>query len=150
MNNAYYFSEKLFKNNYNLKTTRLALYDNTFQNQMLNDEEKWDIDDLLKMKCYPQLIMPECMPNQIYINLPEIQDKDLPDVITTEVISQEADSAKVKFIISNSSADTISEIKVKNLDCKIESQNYNNGVTEVITKISNPILYVSSLSLIHI
>ena len=147
VNNAYYFSEKLFKNNYNLKTTRLALYDNTFQNQMLNDEEKWDIDDLLKMKCYPQLIMPECMPNQIYINLPEIQDKDLPDVITTEVISQEADSAKVKFIISNSSADTISEIKVKNLDCKIESQNYNNGVTEVITKISNPILYVSSYSL---
>ena len=147
VNNAYYFSEKLFKNNYNLKTTRLALYDNTFQNQMLNDEEKWDIDDLLKMKCYPQLIMPECMPNQIYINLPEIQDKDLPDVITTEIISQEADSAKVKFIISNSSADTISEIKVKNLDCKIESQNYNNGVTEVITKISNPILYVSSYSL---
>ncbi|MFT8029426.1 hypothetical protein ACMYLY_24165, partial [Salmonella enterica subsp. enterica serovar Enteritidis] len=33
------------------------------------------------------------------------------------------------------------------LDCKIESQNYNNGVTEVITKISNPILYVSSYSL---
>lgn len=56
-------------------------------------------------------------------------------------------SAKVKFIISNRSADTISEIKVQNIDCTIESQNYNNGVTEVIAEISNPILYVSNYSL---
>ena len=147
VSNAYYFSEQLFNNNYNSKTTRLALYDDTFQNQMLNDEGKFDVDELLKMEYYPQLIMPECMPNQTYINLPEIQDEDLPDVITTEIISQESASAKVKFIISNRSADTISEIKVQNIDCTIESQNYNNGVTEVIAEISNPILYVSNYSL---
>ena len=147
VSNAYYFSEQLFNNNYNSKTTRLALYDDTFQNQMLNDEGKFDVDELLKMECYPQLIMPACMPNQTYISLPEIQDADLPDVITTEIISQESASAKVKFIISNRSADTISEIKVQNIDCTIESQNYNNGVTEVIAEISNPILYVSNYSL---
>ena len=147
VSNAYYFSEQLFNNNYNSKTTRLALYDDTFQNQMLNDEGKFDVDELLKMECYPQLIIPACMPNQTYISLPEIQDADLPDVITTEIISQESASAKVKFIISNRSADTISEIKVQNIDCTIESQNYNNGVTEVIAEISNPILYVSNYSL---
>ena len=147
VSNAYYFSEQLFNNNYNSKTTRLALYDDTFQNQMLNDEGKFDVDELLKMECYPQLIMPACMPNQTYISLPEIQDADLPDVITTEIISQESASAKVRFIISNRSADTISEIKVQNIDCTIESQNYNNGVTEVVAEISNPILYVSNYSL---
>ena len=147
VSNAYYFSEQLFNNNYNSKTTRLALYDGTFQNQMLNAEEKFAIEELLKMEYYPQLIMPECMPNQTYISLPEIQDEDLPDVITSEIISQESASAKVKFVISNRSADTISEIKIQNIDCTIKSQNYNNGITEVIAEISNPILYVSNYSI---
>ena len=146
VSNAYYFSEQLFNNNYNLKTTRLALYDNTFQNQILNDEGKFDVDDLLKMECYPQLLMPACMPNQSFLSLPEIQDADLPDIITTEIISQKSNGAKMRFIISNKSADTISEIKVQNIDCIIESQNYSNGVTEVIAEINNPILYVSNYS----
>ena len=147
VSNAYYFSEQLFNNNYNSKTTRLALYDVTFQKQMLNDEKKFDIEELIKMEYYPQLIMPECMPNQNYISLPKIQDEDLPDVITSEIISQESASARVKFIISNRSADTISDIKIQNIDCTIKSQTYNNGITEVIAEISNPILYVSNYSL---
>ena len=148
--NVYYFDDKIFKSSYETKTTKLALHDVNFQNQILNADNAFNVDDNVKKGYYPQLNMPNCMPAQEYIELPEVEDADLPDILSTEVLEQKAESAKVKFIINNPSAETITNISVKNLNCKIESQAYADGKSEVIALLSDPIICVSSYSVLSI
>lgn len=148
--NVYYFDDKIFKSSYETKTTKLALHDVNFQNQILNADNSFNVDDNVKKGYYPQLNMPNCMPAQEYIELPEVEDADLPDILSTEVLEQKAESAKVKFIINNPSAETITNISVKNLNCKIESQAYADGKSEVIALLSDPIICVSSYSVLSI
>ena len=76
---VYYFADITFNNSYNRKTTPLALWDTTFQNQILNDEKAFNVDELVTQGFYPQLNWPDCMPTQEYIELPEVEDKDLPE-----------------------------------------------------------------------
>ena len=148
--NVYYFDDKIFKSSYETKTTKLALHDVNFQNQILNADNSFNVDDNVKKGYYPQLNMPNCMPAQEYIELPEVEDADLPDILSTEVLEQKAESAKVKFIINNPSAETITNISVKNLNCTIESQTYADGKSEVIALLSDPIICVSSYSVLSI
>lgn len=90
------------------------------------------------------------MPKQTYIKLPEVEDKDLPDIVSMEVLENEHNTAKVKFSVNNPSAENITNIKIKNLECKIESQEYKDGKSEVIAILSNPIICVSKYSVISI
>ena len=143
ISNIYYFEDITFSNTYNIKTTPLALGDSIFQSQILNTENKFNIKELVEAGYYPHLNWPECMPTQEYIQLPEVKDSDLPDILSTEIIEQKTDEAKVKFVVNNPYGETITEIKVKNLNCKIEGQTYNNGKSEVIVNLSNPIICVS-------
>ena len=66
--------------------------------------------------------MPDVMPEQEYIELPDVEDADLPDILSTKVLEQGTDTVKVQFIINNPSAAQISEIKIQNLDVEILSQ----------------------------
>ena len=151
VNNSYYFNDQIFNNSYNQKNTPLALYDSVFQNQLINSEEKFDVDNLIDKGYYPWLNMPECMPTQEYIELPEVEDKDLPDILSMEVIeTNNKDEAKIKLYVNNPSGETITNIEIKNLDCHIESQTYKDGKSEVIAIINNPRLYVSEYSVLSI
>ena len=145
--NSYYFSDKIFNTSDDIKTTPLALYDTKFQEQVLNEDGMFDIDELIKKEYYPHIKWPECMPSQDYISLPEVQDKDLPDLLSTTVLEQGTESAKVKFVINNPNAETITKIVVKNLNCQIESQEYKDGKTEVIALLDSPIICTSDYSL---
>ena len=136
--------------NWDKKTTKLALYNKNFQNNILNEEESFNINENIDNGYYPQLNMPECMPAQTYISLPELTDADLPDIIYTEILEQTNSTAKVKLIVNNPSAETITEIKVKNIESKIIEQNYDEGQSEVIVELYNPILYTSEYSVISI
>ena len=150
INNTYYFADITFNNSYNRKTTPLALWDTTFQNQILNTDNAFNVDELVKQGYYPQLDMPECMPSQEYIKLPEVEDKDLPDILSMEVLESTKDTARVKFSINNPSAETITNIKIQNLQCTIESQEYNEGKSEVIAILNNPVICVSEYSVMSI
>ena len=144
--NIYYFYGETKNNTYNRKTTPLALWDTTFQNQILNSENAFNVDELVIQGYYPQVNMPDCMPNQEYIELPEVEDKDLPDILSTEVLEQGSNTAKVQFIVNNPSSETITNIKIQNLDCTIESQEYSNGQSTVIATLSNPVICTSNYS----
>ena len=145
----YYFADKIFNNSFNQKNTPLALWDETFQKQILNSENSFNIE-LVKQGYYPHINWPNCMPKQTYIKLLEVEDKDLPDIVSMEVLENEHNTAKVKFSVNNPSAENITNIKIKNLECKIESQEYKDGKSEVIAILSNPIICVSKYSVISI
>ena len=148
--NSYYFSDKVFANSSDKNTTKLALKDVDFQNRILNSENVFNVDGLIEQGYYPQLNMSDCMPAQEYINLPEIEDADLVDVISSEVLEQNSDSAKVKFNVNNPSGETITNIEIENLKCEIISQEYSSGKTEVIANLKEPIIYISSYDILSI
>ena len=148
--NSYYFSDKVFANSSDKNTTKLALKDVDFQNRILNSENVFNVDGLIEQGYYPQLNMSDFMPAQEYINLPEIEDADLVDVISSEVLEQNSDSAKVKFNVNNPSGETITNIEIENLKCEIISQEYSSGKTEVIANLKEPIIYVSSYDILSI
>ena len=150
VNNAYYFSDKIFNNTINEKVTMLALQDVDFQNNVLNAENAFDINSTVAKGYYPQLNMPECMPKQEYISLQKVEDEDLVDILSTELIEREADRVKVKFTIHNPNAETITDIKIKNLNCTIQNQEYIDGKSYVTVILGNPILYVSDYSALSI
>ena len=148
--NIYYFDDKIFTSQYELKSTKLALWDTTFQNQILNSENAFNVDELINQGYYPQLNMPDCMPTQEYFELPEVADKDLADILSTEVLEQGSNTVKVKFVVNNPSAETITDISIENLDCTIESQEYNNGQSTVIATLKNPVVCTSNYSVLSI
>ena len=142
--NVYYFADKIFTNTANKKNTPLALWDVTFQEQILNSDGEFNVENLIEQGYYPQINWPKCMPKQAYIKLPEVKDKDLPDIVTKEILESTNNTAKVKFSVNNPSGETITNIKIKNLECKIERQEYKNGKSEVFAILSNPIICVSN------
>ena len=146
----YYFFGETKNNTYNQKTTPLALWDSTFQNQVLNTDNAFNVDELVKQGYYPQLDMPDCMPAQEYIELPEVEDKDLPDILSMEILESTKDTARVKFSVNNPSAEAITRIEIQNLQCTIESQEYNEGKSEVTAILNNPVICVSKYSVMSI
>ena len=148
--NTYYFSDTIFNNNYNLKGTKMALHDVMFQQQILNTENQFIIDECIEQGYYPHLVMSSVMPNQEYISLPEVEDKDLPDIFGIEVLETMDNGAKVKFSVNNPSGETITEIKIKDIQCEITSQEYQDGKSEVVVRLYDPIRYVSQYSVMSI
>ena len=148
--NIYYFDDRIFTSKYEMKTTKLALRDTVFQSQLLNSDEAFNIDETVARGYYPQLNFPDCMPKQDYIELQEVEDSDLADILSTEVVEQGSSTVKVRFMVNNPAAETITNIKIKNVDCRIESQTYSDGKSEVIAILSNPTLCVSTYSVLGI
>ena len=148
--NIYYFYGDIKNNTYNTKTTPLALYDKNFQNKILNSDNAFNVDELIDQGYFPQVIMPNCMPNQEYLSLPKVEDADLPDILSTEVLEQGSNTVKVKFIVNNPSSETIKNIAIEDLECKIESQEYKDGQSEVIATLSNPKVYTTNYSVLSI
>ena len=148
--NNYYFADIIVTNSHNLKTTDLALYDATFQKQILNEENAFEVDELIKQGYFPHIKMPDCMPAQEYIPLPEVQDSDLADIVSTEVLEQGTNTVKVKFNVYNPSGETITSIKMKDISCSIISQTYGEGRSDVIATLHSPIKYLSKYSVLSI
>ena len=148
--NSYYMSDNTFKATYDKKTTKLALYDVEFQNKILNEENCFEIENNIEGGYYPHLKLNDCMPQQEYIPLPEVKDKDLADIIDSEILEQTSSTAKVKFKVNNPSAETITNIEIQNLSCRILEQEYKEGQSTVIAELYDPIICVSNYSVISI
>ena len=150
ISNNYYFNDEIFTNKYHKKTTMLALHDTKFQSQILNSENSFNVAEYVSKGYYPQLRMPSVMPNNEYIKLPEVKDVDLADILSTEIVTQGIDTVEVKFNVYNLSAETITNIKIKNLECTILSQTYENKRSEIVAKLHSPKLYTSTYSVLGI
>ena len=142
--NNYYFADEIFTSELETKGNVLSLWDAEFQNQLINDDGAFIVDDLVNEGYYPQLNMPDVMPAQEYIELPEVEDADLPDILSTKVLEQGTDTVKVQFSVNNPSAEQIDSIVIQNLDVDILSQEYSNGKSTVIAELKNPVICVSS------
>ena len=150
IDNVYYFSDKTISNTNEMKTSNLALYDSDFHEQVINSEGKFDIKDNVEKGYFPHLNMPSVMPNQEYIELPKIKDDDLIDVTSIEVLEKYNSSAKLKIVVNNKYGETITNVKTKNINCKILSQEYNEGKSNVIVEIYEPIMYTSEYEITSI
>ncbi len=149
--NCYYFCDETFTNSVSKKTSMLALWDTNFQNQVLNKNGgEFNVDELVSKGYYPHINMPEVMPRQEYIPLPEVEDSDLADLLSIEILEQNENEATISCNIHNPSGENITEIKVENLETSIISQEYEDGVSKVILKLSNPKLCVSKYSVMSI
>ena len=148
--NSYYFSDEVIKNSTETMSTKLALYDTEFQNQLLNSKNAFDIENTVNNGYFPHVIMSDCMSTQPFINLPEVQDKDLVDILSTTVLENNNDNVKVEFSVNNPSGEDIQNIEIKNMTTTILNQEYNEGKTKVTALLSNPVMYVSNYSVLSI
>ena len=144
VSNSYYMYDNTFSNSTDTKTSKVALYDNNFQNQILNSENKFIINNLLENNYFPQLDMPECMPAQQYINLPVIQDEDLADLISFKEIEKTNDTAIIEANVYNPAGEEIKEIQIANLNVEIIDQQYSNKYSTVTLRASVNSQYLSS------
>lgn len=141
--NIYYASDHNYQSKYSNKISKLALRDEEFQNKILNSNGAFDVDTYVKYGYYPHLIWPESMPNQDYIELPAVEDDDLIDITTIDKVVQEGSKARVDLTISNPGNERITNIVIKDLDCRIISQQTQNSKTKLVIEVSNPTKYVS-------
>ena len=148
--NNYYFADEIFTSELETKGNKLSLWDAEFQNQIINSDGAFIVDELVNEGYYPHLNMPDCMPLQEYIELPEVEDADLPDILSTKILEQGTDTVKVEFSVNNPSAETISAIQIENIDVEIISQEYKDRKSTVIAELKNPIICVSSYDLLSI
>ena len=148
--NCYYFSEEVFPNSYSQKASTISLWDTKFQNQVLNADGAFNVDELVSQGYYPQIIMPEVMPRQEYIPLPEVKDTDLADLTGIEIIEQTDNEATILCNIYNPSGGNVTDVKIENVSTSIVSQEYEDGVSKVIVKLTNPTRYVSKYSVMSI
>lgn len=148
--NCYYFSEEVFTNSYSQKASTISLWDTKFQNQVLNADGAFNVDELVSQGYYPQIIMPEVMPRQEYIPLPEVKDTDLADLTSIEIIEQTDNEATILCNIYNPSGENVTDVKIENLSTSIVSQEYEDGVSKVVVKLTNPIRYVSKYNVMSI
>ena len=148
--NNYYFADEIFTSELETKGNKLSLWDAQFQNQLINEEGNFRVDELVNEGYYPQLNMPDCMPVQDYIELPEVKDADLPDILSTKVLEQGTDKVKVSFSVNNPSSEQISKIEIANLDVEILSQDYKYGKSTVIAELKNPAICVSSYNVMSL
>ena len=119
-------------------------------NQLINEESVFAVDEFVEKGYYPQLKFPECMPNQEFIKLPDVEDKDLADILSVEVIEQGTEKVKLKMIVNNPSAEQILDIKIKDINVKIINQEYNDGKSDIEVELYNPVRYVSNYSVLEI
>ena len=148
--NSYYFADKIFTNEYHVKGNKLSLWDSNFQNQLINTSNAFEVDSLVNQGYYPQLKMPEVMPRQEYIELPEVTDADLPDILSTKILEQGSNTVKVEFSVNNPSAEQIDQINIENMTVDILSQKYENGKSTVVAELKDPIVCVSKYGVLSI
>lgn len=142
--NVFYSSDKMYKASHSTKISKLALYDKEFQNKVLNSNKGFIVDQFVELGYYPQVKMHDCMPNQEWIPLPKVTDKDLVDITSSEVVETDGVSATVVLNINNPGAEKITKIGIQDITTvEILSQEDEWGKTKLKVRLSNPMKYQS-------
>lgn len=146
--NVYYVANDIYANSqFTTKISELTLRSKSFQNATINTSDMFEVDSLLELGYYPQVKMDDCMPAQEYVALPEVENDDLADIISTTVIENSDDEAIVDVNVYNPNQETIANIDIKNVETEIISQKNNNQESIVRIRIFNPTTYNSAYEL---
>ena len=146
--NLYYVSPLKYSNAKTTKISKVALTSSEFQNNTLNGDNAFNIEDFVTYGYFPQLIMNEAMPKQDYIKLPEVTDADLLSVITASVESQEGSEADINILLRNSAFDKIDDVKIQYFNAVVREQIDNaDGTSLIKVRLSNPSRYISAYGL---
>lgn len=140
--NLYYVSEDLYAGEASTKVSPMALWNVDFQNEVLNQDQAFIVEEYVSQGYYPQIDWPDCMPAQELIPLPEVKDDDLVDVLSVEKVTQEENKATATILVSNPSLEKITGIKIQYVATKIVNQETSNGTTRLTIEISNPVFYI--------
>ena len=148
LENSYYIANQVFNNSQtSTKVSALTLQDNEFQQQVINSQDMFEIDSLLELGYYPQVKMDACMPAQEYIPLPEVENENLADIISSTVVESTDDSAILDVKVYNPNQETVESIDIQYLTTEILSQETSNQETIVRLRLTNPQMYISSYSI---
>ena len=146
--NLYYVSPLKYSNAKTTKISKVALTSSEFQNNTLNGDNAFNIEDFVTYGYFPQLIMNEAMPKQDYIKLPEVTDADLLSVITASVESQEGSEADINILLRNPAFDKIDDVKIQYFNAVVREQIDNaDGTSLIKVRLSNPSRYISAYGL---
>lgn len=148
LENSYYVANQVFNNSQtSTKVSALTLQNKEFQHQVINSQDMFEIDSLLELGYYPQVKMDDCMPAQEYIPLPEVENENLADIISTTVVESTDDSAILDVKVYNPNQETVESIDIQYLTTEILSQETSNQETIVRLRLTNPQMYISSYSI---
>lgn len=148
LENSYYVANQVFNNSKtSTKVSALTLKDKDFQQQVINSQDMFEVDSLLELGYYPQVKMDDCMPVQEYISLPEVENENLADIISTTIVEKNDASAILDVKIYNPNQEEVKKIDIQYLTTEILSQTTTNQETLVRIKLTNPQMYISSYAL---
>ena len=139
--NLYYVSDDLYAGAASTKISPIALRNVDFQNQTINQDQAFLVEEYVLEGYYPQINWPDCMPAQELLALPEVKDEDLVDFLNVENVNQEEYKATAVLLLSNPSHEIIEDIKIQYVDTSIVEQVSENGTTRLTIEITNPIIY---------
>ena len=140
----------IYQNSYNTKVTKETLYDPLWHHAVLGGA--FEIDEPVLLGYYPQLQMPDCMPAQAYIPLPELDVANAVDLISVMVEEQHEDYAVAVFTFENPNGYTIREVGVEYLQATViaESQVDKDELSRVRVRLENPTYFFSNYSVMYI
>ncbi len=120
---SYYFCSTTYENNdYNMKQSYTALNDYKFQNNLLNTDEAFEIEQYVENHYFPQLKLNKCMPYQETINIEEKNEVVLNIISTEKIEYKDIDNDKdIK-----DEPNIIDNIK-RNVKTEIEGMNNHDG-----------------------
>lgn len=143
--NIYYFSNMVFENAvYSQKASKLALREASFHNKVINSLSMFKVDELVRFGYYPQLIWPNKMPNQEYVQLPTIFDDDLVEIVSINSAKYDQGKTIVEMLVNNPNQETITNIGIYLINnVNIVKQENFKGRSILTVELSNPVKYTS-------
>ncbi|MGI6606063.1 MAG: GLUG motif-containing protein [Peptococcia bacterium] len=147
---AYYISaSSTYTNTYNGKVTKETLYDPLWHDAVLG--HMFETEEPVLLGYYPQLKMPDCMPAQPYLPLPELDVANNVNLASVMVEEQYEDYAIARFTFNNPSCYTIKSVAVEYLDATIieGSQVDKDELTRVLVRLDNPTKFYSSYNVLY-
>lgn len=157
--NNYYVSDITYRNEMpdpststmmllaNLKVAKRALHEKEFYASSVNSNDSFNVDNLVPYGYYPQVKMNACMPEQEWQVLPDIALEPELEIVNTEILETDGETATVKVMINNPGAYNITKIQINNVSNRIVSQFDEYGKSYVTIAISNPSVYKSNYSI---
>lgn len=142
--NSYYLSDTTYKVGGLSKISKQSLRTASFQEGVLNkNSNEFLVDGLVDRGFYAHVKLDETMPEQEYIELPEIEDADMPDVSNISVLDSTDESVTLKVEIYNPSQEKISKINIQYLTTELSDIEYKGNTTSLTVKATKPEKYLS-------
>jgi hypothetical protein len=124
------FSNPGYMNRYNTKITSVSLWDTAWMESAINADSAFQTE-MAELGYYPQLHMPAVMDGrQPLVNLPSQYRPSQPKIISSTVIEQNEDSARVRILFENRSSLEIKSLTLAKMDLVSDVRSYVSGVAD--------------------